>query len=346
MKLNNNNCFIAYSPLHVFLIDVIIEHLKMKRVTVYLPYYINYSFVSENIKVARYFYGGTGVGRYKKLLFFILNFIYVRKSSFNHLYVSNDADPFVMLFEKKFSYNILNFIEEGVTAFGRIQHKKSPNVFRSNSNFLKKIFGIERNDIALSSPNISRAFVFFPSLLEDFRPDIEYIDLGNILNNNSIYLSQSWGVLLREFKNIDILIATSPFTENGHCANFQEVDVIESVIYNNKSKIIVLKLHYRDSVEKYNRLIAKYKNVRILPRELNGVPYQALHCQLNPELLFAFHSSILFTIPSMRENFKRVSMLKLIDTDRSNAFYEGMVLVGNFFDDLYFYNQDGSYTRH
>jgi hypothetical protein len=341
--MKNNNCFIVYSPLHAFVADIIIEYYSMKNVEVYLPHFIEYEF-NPKIFVKRFHYAGTGVGKFRKLGYFILNYLTVSENNYKELFLPNDADPFVMLFEKKFTYERLNFMEEGVTAFSRLQYKKSSSTFRSTTNNLKALFGLDRHDVVLSSPKIERAFVFFVDILKEIRSDIEYVDLNRLINTVKV-TANSLVDLSDEILNPDILIATSPFTENGHCENYEEVDVIANVIAKNKSKSILLKLHYRDDRSKYNEILTKYNNVKILPSKYNNIPYQIFHSILKPRSIYAFHSSILFSVPALTKDFKRVSMLKLIDTPRANAFYDGLISISALFDDMYFYNVNGELTE-
>jgi hypothetical protein len=315
----------------------------MENVEVYIPYSIEYEF-NPKIFIKRFYYAGTGVSKFRKLAYFFLNFLTVRSKKYKELFIPNDADPFVMLFEKKFTYDRLNFMEEGVTAFSRLQYKKSPSTFKSTTNNLKTLFGIDKHDVVLSSPKIERAFVFFVNILKEIRHDVQYLDLNQLISTTQV-TTNNFIALSDKFLNPDILIATSPFTENGHCKNFEEVKVIENVITKNKSKSILLKLHYRDDKDKYLNILKKYNNVRIMPSKYNNMPYQILHSILRPGSIYAFHSSILFSVPALSKDFKRVSMLKLIDTPRSNAFYEGLVSISELCDDMYFYNFDGKLTK-
>lgn len=314
------NIIIAYSPLHIYLAQIISENLT-GSIVLYTPKHLSGYIESKKIIQKNFYHGGSGDFFFKKILFFILNSILIKRINCENLYICNDADPYIMHLEKRSNYTNLVYIEEGVTLFSRLQHDKNQKTFKSKSGFFKKILGIEENNVCLSSNKIKKAYVFFPEKLSFYRPDIYFIDLFQLIKESNLKFSFEIGP---EFTQPDILIATSPLTENGHCADNCEVDIIKDVCKKNSSLRIILKLHYRDSREKYNEILNKYKNVSILPDSLNVLPYQIIHSEINPKSIYAFHSSILFSTPDHRKDFRRVSMINKVDTDRGKFFYIGL----------------------
>jgi hypothetical protein len=331
----NKNCFIVYSPLHAYIADSIISCERLENVDVYMPKAFNFKFVNS-VNIRFFYYGGSQVSQLTKLWYFFLDFILMRSNYYEKLYIPNDADPFVMLLEKRFEYGELNYIEEGSTYLSRIQFRNNQDDFKSRTSSLKDLFKIDNHDIALSSKKIKKAYVFFPKLLSNFVKNTELVDLNKLLskfnNIHNIDFSK-----IKKYIGADLMLLTQPLTEDGHCSNLDEVDAIMKVVKDNQTKRIVIRLHYRDDISKYLE-VSKYSNV-IIMNEFLDIPYQALHPILKPKSIYSFISSVLFSVDSQYSNFIRVSMVDMIYSPRMSVYSDTFKEFKKEFKDFYFYNE-------
>jgi len=322
------DAFIIYSPLHAYIVDSLVGYYDMKNVDVYMSKMFDFKFTNK-VNIIKIYHGGSQVNKYKKLVFFIFNTILFRKRKYDSLFIANDADPFTMYFEKLFEYKELNYIDEGCSYLSKVQFKLNESGYGSRSDILKKIFKLDSHNVCLSSDKIKNAYVFFPNELEKLNSKPIYNDLKNYIftTNHNVNIDE-------KFKNPDILILTQPLTEDSHCTNYQEVKVIESVIKNNLDKKIVIRLHYRDDIKKYEQFTS-YQNVLIM-NELLDFPYQILHTEINPKNIYSFISSILFSSEPTNIDFKRVSMIDKIDSVRAKNYKVIFNQLHDYFDDFYF----------
>jgi len=326
----NNNLFIVTSHLHVFLVDILVKYLDLKNVTIFTKKEFKHFFHDYNVYV--YYFPGLNENRILKLPKLLYNYFSVDKKHYDSVYIPNDSNPFNQALLKNIDYYDLIYYEEGATAFYKIQEQMN-NKNQSRSMFLKSILGLEQTKTVLTSKKIKKAYVFLEEILKKISPDIEFINLSNIVKEKYQFSKMN---IDQEFLNPDYLIATQPLTEDYYCKNFEEVEAIEEFIKNNLNKRIVLKVHPRERLNKYSNIIRDYGNVLLLPEKYNVYPYQILHFSLLPTNIVSFFSSILLTVESTNPLFKRISLVSLLKNN--NEMKEIMKEYKKYVDDLIFYH--------
>ena len=99
---------------------------------------------------------------------------------------------------------------------------------------------------------------------------------------------------LTDLENCDVLILTSPVSENGNSVYInQEVQIIEQILNLNPSTRFVLKSHYREGPKKYKHLSQKFKNITLNDNaNTRHIPIQFFLGKVDK--VIGFHSSALF----------------------------------------------------
>ena len=296
--------FIVLTPLHVYITKILIKYLDIVDYKILTTNkYINYF----NTKDSMIFdIAELQESRIKKLLKLLKLKFTIKQQRFNKVFIPSDANPYIQVVLKKIIFDELNYFEEGGTLLYRIKENVS-NKPQIKKSFVKKMLGINDIDNVLKDTRIQNAYVFFPKLLKTFTKNINLIDLSPIINNTIIEEVN----IDEKYFNPDILIFTQPLTEDGYCKNYDEIKVIEEFIKNNQDKNIIIKLHPRDKIKSYDYL--KKYDIIFMPDIYQTIPYQIMHARINPVIIVSFFSSILFSVPSIRKDFKRISLINYID---------------------------------
>ncbi len=306
---NKKDIFVILSPLHFYISKTLIKYLNIEEVVIVcieeLKELVKGKF--ENIVIMEYPQKkDKGI---KRLLILKKNLFFNIKEEFETIYIPMDYDIYIQAFLKNNKFNRINLFEEGGTLYYLLTENRSRNIFiKKIKKILKFILGLECTENILTSNRIKEAYMFFPKELKNFNPKIHYIDLNLIIERNGERIEVE-----DKYKNIDYLILTQPLTEDGLTINKIEVEVIKNFIQPEKKYLI--KLHPRDSEEKYKEILS-LDNVKLLDNKYQNIPYQVLHYSLNPKNIVSHFSSVLYTTPSIREDFKRIALVKNLKNEK------------------------------
>ena len=307
------NVYICYSPLHVF--SALTLSAGNNKNTVIIAPKKYKALCPKESKFIPMKYGGSEIGLFNKLISFMMNLLFLHyRHPIETLTIPNDADPFVMLLVKRLKWSELIYMDEGLTLLHHENmDKKTFHV--SQSSRLKKMFGLEINAIPMTSKSFSKGYVFFANKLERFTK-LPLFELNTIIANQSIDID---GLEAFEYPyEPDFLFLGQPLGVDGHCLKGQEYLAIKHFIESFPSAYIIYKPHYRENEVDYG-FLGNYNNVRIL--EVNKVvPYQILHGKISPKNLVSFISSALFSVPSLHEDFQRISLVDLIDAPKMETY--------------------------
>lgn len=312
MKKGYKNIFIIITPLHLWLTNILIKELKLENVLI----------ISQNYKIYKELKNKGLETILYKTPEFQENYLYKLKELFlkiifnykfpklycEKIFIPGDTSLYTQLLLKKINYEELNIIEEGGILFNKINELNIKKYIQVIKIILKFLMGVERNIKLLESKKIKKAFVFFPSELKKFNSKIQYKDLSKIIKKNIEKIEVE-----EEYKNIDYLILTQPLTEDRLTTDKIEIEIIKKFIQ--KEKNYLIKLHPRDKKEKYKEILS-LDNVKLLDNKYQNIPYQILHYSLNPKNIVSHFSSVLYTTPTIRKDFKRIALVKELKNEK------------------------------
>lgn len=306
---NKKNMFILLSPLHFYITETLIKYLNIKEVVIVCTEELKDLVKGKYENVIIMEYPKKIDKEIKKILILKKNLFFKIKEKFEAIYTPMDYDIYIQAFLKNNKFNEINLFEEGGTLYYLLTENRSRNIFvKKIKKILKFILGLECTENILTSNKIKDAYMFFPDELKSFNSKIHYIDLNLIIERNGEKIEVE-----NKYKNVDYLILTQPLTEDGITTNKIEVEVIRKFIQPEKNYLI--KLHPRDSEEKYEEILS-LGNVKLLDNKYQNIPYQVLHYSLNPKNIVSHFSSVLYTTPSIREDFKRIALVRNLKNEK------------------------------
>jgi hypothetical protein len=322
--VSKKDLFIVLTPLHVYVAKLLIKHLDISCYKIITTWkYIEFFNEEHVVEIS---IGELQDGKMKKLYLLWLLSFRATKGSYNRIFIPSDVNPYVQVILKANNFKELNFFEEGGTLFYRINELINGKPTSGNV-FLKKLLGLTGVNNILQDKRIVNAYTFFPSILSELNPNINFIGIDSFFNNYNLDIE--YPVIDVKYLNSDILIFTQPLTEDKFCKSNEEVLIIEKFIKCNSDKKIIIKLHPRDIMSNY-RYLLKY-NVIFLPEDYRNIPYQVMHASIRPKNIVSFFSSILFSVPSLTNNFQRVSLINSIGNTNIKKVVHQM---GKYFGDL------------
>lgn len=319
----DKHLFFVTSPLHQIIVKQIIKNEEKSEIDIITTKEFKQEF--DNFDPYIFYSFGTNKNILFKFFYLIVNSTLKINKEYKNVYIPNDVNIFIQIILGKLKYDKLIYFDDGSTALYRLQGKKS------NRKLLKKILNLEPTTQLLSSKKIEKAYVLFPDILKKFRSDIEYINLKLILED--INMDYSFEID-DKYLYPDFMIFTQPLTGDNHCSNNEEIKVIKSFLDDNANKKIVIKVHPREKTRRYDRF-KSYDNVFIFPSKFKNTPYQVLHNTIKPKAIVTFFSSILFSVNSLDENFRRISLVKRLKSN--NNLFHDLKKLKDYFYDLEFY---------
>lgn len=262
---------------------------------------------------------GTGKGLTKKILGYFYNFFKFKHFVSKKCFIPNSSNPYIALCLKRSRSNKIINIDEGFSLaslkrYFELGHKSlvykflkllpkikiSPCLLDLNSQ--DPAFFFKSNEInKLLIKNKKKRNVYELSLfMENFIKNIQPFFLEKFNNNFSAKLN----------KENYLFIVTSPLSANKYTEYFeQEIDLIESFlkiyIVKNPNVNIVIKPHYRESIQKYEKLKNKNKSIQITSPDQ---PFQLIAMLYENLEIVCFHSSAVFSI-SFLKNIKKIYCL-------------------------------------
>lgn len=296
--------FIVLSPLNLYIMNILVRKLKLNEISVITTKNFNEQLKNKKIKEVIIIDLPLHQENYIMKFFKILKiyFTFKNKSHYNKVFIPSDYNILVQIILKKIRINELNYYEEGGTLFYKINERSRNKIKEKLKSSLKFLLGVERTTGILTSKFIRHAYIFFPQKLKEYNPDINYVDLKDFIIKERLEIE-----IEKKYIECDFLILTQPLTEDKLCNDFLEVKSIEKFI--EKDKKYIIKLHPRDNKEKYKKLL-QLKNVLLLPEEYKNTPYQILHYNLKPKNIVSHFSSVLFSVDSIGNDFKRIALVK------------------------------------
>jgi hypothetical protein len=225
------------------------------------------------------------VGTLKKILANVNNFRMYKKLECDELYIANDQSILFLAATKLLKIGIVTLIDEGALAELIIREKFSVTKF--GGKFKRVFLGCRKRGL---HPKIANMIVNDPShlLWDEFRAT-KKISNGDIFVN--LALDSLSSLAINKQVGNSTIIATSPLTENKNSSfENQELRIIIKLLESNPHKNFVLKMHYREILEKYKTILSNYKNVELIDSLLNELPLQLLFQKF--EYLIGFHSSV------------------------------------------------------
>lgn len=308
MKIKND-LFIVLTPLHVYVVKVLITHLKIKNFKImttskYLKYFNKENILQIDI-------GEFHENKLQKLQKLIILYFAIKKGIYAKVYIPSDANPYIQLILKKITFEELNYFEEGGTLLYRVNELVN-NTPQAKNMLIKRLLGLPNIDNVLKDKRIINAYTFFPNCLSKLVDNINFIGLEELMNIDGLDIKHP--TIDQKYLNPDILIFTQPLTKDGYCTNNEEVYIIEEFIKYNHNKKFLIKLHPRDDIAEYKYLL-KY-DILFLPEDYKEIPYQVLHNIIKPVKIVSYFSSVLFSVPSITDNFQRISLINSIKDDK------------------------------
>lgn len=319
-----NDLFIVLTPLHVYIVKVLIIHLKIKNFKImttakYMKYFNKDNVLEINIGELH----ENKINKINKLI--ILNFT-IKKGIYEKVYIPSDANPYIQTILKKIIFEELNYFEEGGTLLYRVNELVN-NTSQAKNMLIKRLLGLANIDNVLKDKRIVNAYTFFPDALSKLVPNINFIGLESLMNIYDIDIK--YPIVNNKYLKPDVLIFTQPLTKDGYCKNNEEIVIIEKFIVENIDKKILIKLHPRDDIDEYKYLL-KY-DILFLPEDYKEIPYQVLHNIIKPYSIISYFSSVLFSVSSITDNFQRMSLINSIKDDK----IKGVVYkMSEYFEDL------------
>lgn len=292
-----HSIFICYSPMHVYSISIITSSLGLTDFLCFVPYGISYSLIPR-AKVINYFYSDFSKPAFTKLFSFLQTyslFFNVYFSSYD-LYIPNHSDPFVGLIKTSISHACLHYIDEGNIALTciRVQIEGVQKSLSLSSRVLSLLFRLKLQKHVVCSMQYASAWILFPDIL------LKFVIPSRVIYSLAEYISyvepcQSIDIPSSTF---DIVILTSPLTENKYIIDNQEVaiisDYISSIIASCECPPrILVKTHYRENLSKYDALHSQPAPLTIMNSSCS-LPYQAFHNTYRPHTVVAFYTSAMF----------------------------------------------------
>lgn len=328
------NLFIALTPLHVFVVKILIKHLDIKNYKVLITKeYIKYFNENDTIIFDIAEFNDQKLLKLLKLLKLKLSKIRYQNLLYDKVFIPSDANPYIQIILSKIKFDELIYYEEGGTLLYKINELiyNKPQV---RNIALKKMIGLSNIDNVLKDQRIKKAYVFFPGILSTFNKKIEFKNLEDIIYKYKIDLN--YPIIETKYQNPDILIFTQPLSIDRYCTNQAEILAIEEFIRDNMDKKILIKLHPRDELKDYI-FLNKY-NIEFMPNEYQEIPYQVLHSDINPKKIVSFFSSVLFSVPKIRNDFERISLINMIPETKIKKI---VLKMKEYFSDLTIINKEG-----
>ncbi|WP_133149021.1 polysialyltransferase family glycosyltransferase [Vibrio lentus] len=253
----------------------------------------------------------------KVVCFFRLVIISIKyRNLYSEAYITSDKNIFILLFLSLAKVRNYIYIEEG----GTILYLSSDEVFWKY--LLKKVICLmvlqNYPRKFLTHPRISIAYVLFPDFVRKHRPLIKIEDIGKTLLNvkaNEVFSINNDGLV-----SCDVVYLTQPLTQDGYCDNHEEVLCFERFLQDNRNLKFLIKLHPRDNISRFESLLNKFENVKILDERYDLIPYQVIHIKLDPKVIVSHTSSVLFTTYSENSDFRRVSLISNLTGENMSKF--------------------------
>lgn len=241
--------------------------------------------------------------------------------SFDNVYIPSDVNLALQAIYSNVNFKNLIVFEEGGTLLYYLNRRKNL-LKRLFLNSFRLLIGLKIRNHILSSKEITQAFLFFPELYQkNFHFSVVNLSqkLSNYISNNQI--------LTLDYKDIapDFIFLSQPLTQDGYCKDNIELKFLRDFIDENNFQNIIIKLHPRDNQERYTDLFPDVSFIK------DSTPYQLLHFSLNPNCIGSYFSSALFSVPSIKDKFKRYSIISFLESDEINNIIN---LYKKYFDDL------------
>ncbi|QNI50227.1 glycosyltransferase 52 family protein [Synechococcus sp. RS9915] len=237
------------------------------------------------------------------------------------LYSPSASHYFVQLLVSRLAFKHLYFIDEGNISLSMIRHSHLPDIHNS-SIFVRALMALAGVRIG-KDPLDDKFSAYYVHHLSAF---------VKCTGVNTAYQLPSCSniILRRSMFNIPtsksvVIVVTSPLTENNW-VNFpgQEIDLIDKYIRALQERhdvSIYLKLHYRETVQKYSRFLSDNPSVVVLDSEYPLQLILAELSSLNAVSLVGFHSSALFCSEDVSSI---VSLSNLINTPTCSLLAKGL----------------------
>ncbi|WP_116869766.1 polysialyltransferase family glycosyltransferase [Vibrio splendidus] len=262
-----------------------------------------------------------------KLMFQWLKFCVKENVVLDKLFIPSDVNPFISMFV--FFKNLKNkivYFEEGGTLFYVNSYNK-PSLIR------KIYFHITINNYKasfLQSERLNEGYVFLKESVEKVRGNISFHDLSEILDSEMPNIDYSLSEKALELHNEpDLVFLTQPLTLDKICKDDFEVEVLKRFILASSYDKVCIKLHPRDSKERYVDLLDQCPSAFILDENLNNIPYQLLHLSLKPKAIATYFSSVVYSVAPTHSTFRRYMLVNELGNEsikRTAEDYKNMVV--------------------
>ncbi len=333
-----NVCLFSYSHAHLYYFASIINSEKFRNKNYEITIFSTNNIFESNLKTAQqiekffrdkgintkfklksYSSPGTGNSIAKKLIAYIRNYFTLQKDIYDIGFIPNSANPYISLcltrLRIKNKYNIdEGYAVHSISRYLELNHsskvykilKYFPNCDISpcqiNFDYSTPAYVLNKDNLEklISKNNHKKSLVELRVITDKFFKEF------------SQYLKQLENPYLPIYKSDEeyIFIITSPLTTNGYSAyKNQEVDIIQEFIQTyeeifDKKINFFLKLHYRETQNKYSKLF-KNSKVKVIT---NKVAFQSIAFIYPNYKVVCFHTSAVFSL-SFIKNIEKIYCL-------------------------------------
>ena len=329
--MKSDEVFFLYSPIHLVLAYAVIRELNLKKVCVIVSGQLLKTSLFQSLKdelkveaIAVPFMGSNKnvLIRAMALIIGLSRLLNVRCDRF---WTANELSPYSHYLKNRNRYKKLGILDEGMLK--NVIDKENEMTRYGRKRFIRRVFKVG-GDRRFNNEKMTDAVLFSPdddafnclgemsvcvrdatALLAKYEADLIAIFRTHLSGLESESPAQSQRCLL----------VTSPLSENRNAAyRGQELDLIRKLIAANPTIDFHLKLHYRESSNKYVYLEKEFENF-FFKEFVQDVPAQYLAPSF--DLVCGFHSSVLEHVASTSTVYTLSSQ---VQTQHSLIFLENI----------------------
>ena len=235
---------------------------------------------------------------FEKICGLIYNFFSFKNYKSDIVMIPNFSNLYVLLCLFRIRFKRLIYIDEGMSyiSFKRIlKHNQ-----KSRSYFLTSLFSKYASPYTLPVNKSIKAYVFnkekFYQIKDFSKFNLNLLELKNVFSNFVEDLNNN------KYKNENYtFVVTSPLSDRKYTSySNEEFDILykflKSYIISNPSRKIIIKVHYKENLSKYNDLLKLSKLVSIYEGYLS---FQELLISYPKSDIICFHSSAVFSMQNL-----------------------------------------------
>lgn len=234
------------------------------------------------------------------------------------LFVFNDRNKLqsrmINEVKKQNPNSIVVLVEEGNSTYSAEQVVKSELIYNLEHYGAKILLGSGRDSRVIGdNKNIDAVIVRDTNRYSalDKAKNKEVLQQDTKIMSHCEKFLRNYADASGKMQKCDVLFLGQPFYRNGRFYKPEyEVlcEIFESISQDAK---VLIKPHPRDDYAKYERIVEKYGNVRVVSRELSTFPMEALMSLIDAKVVMTIESSAITTISDLFPNVDAYVLRKL-----------------------------------